>query len=69
MSHSEFIEWLEYLSTPSIQEIQTAHFMYLFALHAGIKNITINDFLINKIKTEEKTEPTEEEINRIAGVE
>jgi len=69
MSHSEFLEWLEFLSLPTEQELQLAQIALMISSFVGIKGVDINTFLINKLELQEqKRELTAEDINKIAGV-
>lgn len=68
MSHSEFLEWLEYLSLPTEQELQLAQIALMISSFVGIKGVDINTFLINKLEQQEQRELTADDINRLAGV-
>ncbi len=49
MLYSEYEGWREYFDTqPSIQEIQMANLIFIQAAKGGMKDITMNDFMVTK---------------------
>jgi len=58
LSKNEYHEWVRFFATkiPDETEIQLAHLSLMVAQGLGAKNASLDDFLINKIKSEKITE-------------